>query len=266
MTPTNTKPLNKEHAVQEVIFSLQLSEKITPASVQKLIELKEILKNDLPKQEELRLLSFQFSTSQPVSDFPLKTPEDVLAGIILKHTNENEIPDWTVRAEQNMIIVNCLDYKGWEKNWPKALTYLETLAEQVINENPIKAINLQYTNIFESSLKENYNLNEIFSETSPYLTENIKKGGHLWHLFQGWLEDDAILKSKCLNNLNLATSIKNQELITTVTILRQAQIEDPLQGLSKLDFIMNQLHIDLKKVLTTVLASKMAERIGLTNA
>lgn len=261
MSKNKTKPLNQEHAVQEVIFSLQLTEPLSVNAVKRLFSLKDILKNEFPRLEELRQLILQVNPSQQAASILPDATGGAPAGIRLVNILENGSFDWSIHAEQNMLIITCLAYKGWEKTWPRARTYLQTLADQIINANPIKAINLQYTNIFLSSISEQYDLRDVFNENSLYLTDNIKKTGSLWHLFQGWIEENAILKCKYLNNLNLATSIKNKDHVTAVTILRQAQIDN--LELDNLDKIMNQLHDDLKKILGNVLAPSMAKEIGL---
>jgi uncharacterized protein (TIGR04255 family) len=263
MNKNSTAPLNKEHAVQEVIFSLQLKEQLAGDSIHRLFSLKEALKDEFPHAEELRQLMFQVN--------PLQQSANVLggsmpAGIALKNTQiGSNTFTWSIHAEQNLLVVTCLDYKGWIKTWPKAKAYLETLAEQVIEANSIRAVNLQYTNIFLAKKSDPYNLKDVFNDKSPYLAENIKKAGSLWHQFQGWLEDGAIINHKYLNNLNLATSIKEQNHITAITLLRQAQT-DSIIKLDDLDNIMNLLHTDLKKILSDVLSTHMAKEISLMNS
>lgn len=262
MSKNSTAPLNKEHAIQEVIFSLQLREQFAADSINRLFNLKEALKDEFPHAQELRQVMFQVNPTQQSANV---LGGGMLAGIALKNTQiGSNTFTWSIHAEQNLLIVTCLDYKGWEKAWPKARTYLETLAEQVIETNSIKAVNLQYTNIFLAPKSETYILEEVFNEKSPYLAENIKKSGSLWHQFQGWLEEDAIINQKYLNNLNLAVSIKDQNYVTAITLLRQAQGEDI--KLDNLDNLMNALHTELKKILADVLSTQMAKEIGLKNS
>jgi len=259
---TKIKPINKEHAVQEVSFSLQLSENLTESSIARLIELKEVLKNEFSFGGDLKL---QINPDQFIGNKPANIPENTIVGIILRNVQENGKVDWAVQAMQNIIAVSCSDYKGWKKTWPKARTYLETLAGQVIDTNPIKVINLQYTNLFISPSSSSVDLSQLLNFRSHYLSENIKKTNSLWHMFQGWLEEDAILKCKCLNNLNLATTFKDQDFITSITLLRQAQLGEESFDLERLDGVMNQLHVNLKKILENILTLDMARAIGLNN-
>lgn len=261
MTKSKTLPLKKEHAIQEVIFSLQLKQQLSVDTIKKLFMLKEVLKESFPHFEELRKVLFQFDPAQPSAN---ALTEGTPAGIALKNAPKGQAFDWSIYAEQNLLVVTCLDYKGWEKTWPKARTYLETLAEQVLIANSIEAVNLQYTNIFLAPKSENYDLGAVFNEKSFYLADNIKKAGAMWHQFQGWMEDDTRLNHRYLNNLNLATSVKNEDHVTTITFLRQAQVNN--LALNALDELMNTLHTDLKKILINVLSAKMASEIGLKNS
>jgi len=261
MSKNTTKPLKKEHAVQEVIFSLQLAEQLSSDTIKKFFSLKDVFKKEFPHFEELKQLVLQVTPSLPAANVLTNEAGGIPAGMRLVHTLENGALDWSIHVEQNMIVITCLDYKGWEKTWSKAQVYLQTLAEQIIGTSVIKAINLQYTNIFLSSNPDHYDLWQVFNEKSPYLTDNIKKTGSLWHLFQGWLEENATLNLRYLNNLNLATLVKDKEHVTTITILRQAQIDNLV--LENLDKVMNELHDDLKKILGNVLATRMAKEIGL---
>lgn len=252
--------LEPSHSLQEVIFSLQLKENMSEQAVSRLASLKDVLKDDLPIFEEVRDMTIEMKGGQIIT----QSPTNVLVGVTFSHLQENGTPDWRVRAERDYIRVSCMEYKNWGKTWAIARKYLETIVEQVVDDvHPIKTVSLQYVNLFQYGDSKSYKWSEIFRADSPYLTEKIKNSGVLWHLFQGWVENDAILKSGCLNNLNLAASIKIKEQLTTVSLLRQAQREN--QKLGDIDRVVNQLHVDIKRILLDVLEPKLAERIGLAN-
>lgn len=255
---SSVRTLNSEHSIQEVIFSIHFVKQLNNVDIERLLVLKELLKSNFSKVEDLKLASFKIQ-GQKVEHIA----QNDLAGLFFSNAKEDGTTlDWAIRIQNDFVSVSCLDYKGWLKIWPKALNYLKTISELIINkENSIKTINLRYINRFISDNQKQYPWADIFNIKSPYLTHNIKNTRSLWHLYQGWMESDAIIKHIYLNNLNLEAGVENEELITTISLLRQAQCEQV--DLEDLDEVMNGLHNGIKNILTDVLAANLAEKIGL---
>lgn len=249
---------NKENSIQEAIFSITFANKFDKEDIQKFLILKEVLKDDFPITNNVIHTHFQ------VGDI-IETPQSDIGGVIFCDKNEDGNSDWVIKVQEDFIAVSCLNYKGWLKTWPKALNYLETIIETVNISNTIKCIALRYINRFVSNAEgqDQYPWNDIFKPDSPYLSTNIKKNKLVWHLFQGWFENDDIINCMCLNNVNLDSILNNQELITNINLLRQAQCEDIPK--TKIDAFMNQLHNEIKNILKEIVSLEMAQKIGLDN-
>jgi hypothetical protein len=140
----------------------------------------------------------------------------------------------------------------------------------------ITNISLQYVNCFITIDEANYSIGDIFTLNSPYLSNKVRNSGPLWHLYQGWVENDVSLNCNCLNNLNISTSKKDNELVTAISIFRQAELSndvlntfDQLKGQvllgSKIEEIMNGLRMACKKMLLELLAEEISIKIGLQN-
>ena len=64
-------------------------------------------------------------------------------------------PLWSGRFAENMVVVSCRKYEGWEISWPQAYKRLLTLLNCIDTYKPIKSIDYFVTDTFHAKNSDN---------------------------------------------------------------------------------------------------------------
>jgi uncharacterized protein (TIGR04255 family) len=91
-------PLNKAHAIVEVVFFIQFSREFSKPSLARFSSLRYDLENDLPKFSEVQKLSFAFGPDGSIA-------QQDLGGIELQRIKRDGNLEWMLRIHENVISV-----------------------------------------------------------------------------------------------------------------------------------------------------------------
>jgi uncharacterized protein (TIGR04255 family) len=271
-------PINQAHAIVEVVMFVQFEQEFDDSSIQKLLELAQDLKTELPQGKMVQRFeataTFELgklqSQNMPTS---IKT-----VGVDLQSTKNDDTIAWRLFTTNNTFSVHCLDYSTWIDVWNQAKQYLYK-AFQKIGEtnNKISIMGLKYIDRFlYEGHEEEYTASDLFNINTDLIFRYAFSSIPIWHNNVGWFENLEEIGA-CLNQLNISTVYENisgeQKHITIIdhnAVYREEVPKDfPLIVGNKDDIntslhrTMNALHSMNKRVLTRLLTEQMARRINL---
>ena len=256
-------PISEKHAVDVASFIVVFEHPFDANIIGSLPGLHERLKSDYS--------NFTFTSSIEVRVEGDNVHQQIKAnGCLLQSLLPDGRPSWTLRLENNTIVVSCTKYKRWVDISSKALDHISTAIAFVNNENnAVTSFIHQIVDRFVTTNKDEYDISQVFNTRSPYLTGQALKVGKFWHVFQGWFEDKQEFGGKLLNVLNLSTAETPATLTITTTIDHAAhlQFESP-KTISELDdkFIrkaFDELHECNKSIIRQLLNNDQLKTIGL---
>lgn len=266
------RPINKAHAIVEVVWFAQFSGEFSKGALIKFSSLKDDLADDLPKFSEMHKLSLAITPQGPVA-------QQELGGIEFQRIKKDGSLEWMLRIQDNSISVHCLDYSRWAKSWQEASSYLYKAFGKIEGpELPVALVGLKYIDRFlYEGPSDQLDISKLFRTDSELLFDKAFTAGPLWHCHTGWFDGVDGSDLSCLNQLNIDaayTTIAGERKHTT-TIDHNALVRFPPGDGSQLRVIvgdsannetrfhkiMDVLHTKNKKVLGSLLAQDISERI-----
>ncbi|MBR8366921.1 TIGR04255 family protein [Burkholderia sp. AU19243] len=228
------KPIRQHNAIEAMAFVLTFSRAFDAAEVTRLATLRETLRSDLPRFETTQGIAFHIG-------MPNITQQATPSGVLLQRFKEDGTPAWVVRATDQNVVVNCLDYDSWQKVWPQAKRFMTEVVRQIASEtNPLSQITLQVIDkfIYETD-PEPYLIGDVFNPDSQFLPANTLAVGPLWHVYQGWFvltmndgegpaAEAQFANRQLLNVLNLSSANIDGRLTASIDHLAQVTFKDNL--------------------------------------
>jgi hypothetical protein len=112
---------------------------------------------------------------------------------------------------------------------------------------------------------ETYQISGVLNPDSRFLTKQALESGSLWHIHQGWFEENN-QDQRCLNVLNLSTNDTPDGVSTTIDhnaqmIFNSGKSVTHLE--SELADIFEALHNKNKDIVRELLSDEQKGRIGL---
>lgn len=205
------KPLDNGHchAVREATFTVFFRFTLTPDVTRKIVQYGREHWPELPRVEDIP------------AGMPVGLPVDAAAGPAFALMSSASFmsfkPDgsvrWRVQAAQNSIMVNCLDYTGWDDVAGRAFAYLnQCLAQMNDRQYQPMAAQIQYLNGFNWQGEiEQADAGTILRRNCPLIPEAF--WGHMpsaeWHLNQGYFSETPIEEpGRILHHQNVFAQIE----------------------------------------------------------
>ena len=135
-------PINKAHAILEVVFYIQFAPDFAVSAIRKLMEIEHELKEELPKSSQINKFETTFGVGQDSQkgQFSEKT-----IGIELQRIGSDGSIKWMLRTTENVIAVHCLDYSTWDTVWECARKYFYKAFKRIDGESNFINSCLLYT-------------------------------------------------------------------------------------------------------------------------
>jgi len=260
-------PINNAHAISEMVVHFAFVPPFNSETLNTLLSLKDELKADFPKSNELKHVSFTIDANTQK-----QVVEQTIGGITLERYNTNGTPSWVINITNENISIHCLSYTRWENVWAETCKYLEKIFKKIDGTaNFLQGFGLQYTDKFVFEEDKPYSHGALFKTNSNYLNANSFDCGDRWHCNSGWFEK--LDTSRCLHQLNIDNSQVllegKMQLVSTIlhnaVVLREPseQFNLSLDKDAHLNTAFQQLHIKNKAMLSNLLNEEMANRIQL---
>jgi hypothetical protein len=109
-------PLNSEHAIQSVAFTVAFDGMLSPGAIHDLRSRTEIIA-ELPAVQAPQGFEFNMGGA-PTGGGPIQ--RRMIAGVQLSHLRPDGTPAWALRMMGNELSVECTRYTRWDKVWGTA--------------------------------------------------------------------------------------------------------------------------------------------------
>lgn len=274
---SNTTPIRGKNAIDQIAFVIVFKKPLVDRDLLELLGLRDDLSQELPDFKKIDVVQMAMDPSNP------RLPVSKLGGMSYgKKSIKNESRfEWSLRIENNNIIVACSEYTKWLDVWVKAKEYLNLALEKCdVSGNPVVELVFQCMDKFiNSEHPDNYTIEDVFDINSDYLTKHVAlHSPKAWHINQGWFQELLDGQIQSLNNLNLNAQIIDAQPHETIIshVIKMKKVDTPeidnvgiLNGgdssVGYLENAMKAAHILNKSVLLDLLHADMAKTIGLSD-
>lgn len=262
-----------QHSIREAVISVGLLRPVSQQALDKLESLaKSEFRSELPRVERTAQ-SVPFELPFPAGHSPeLKFG----SGLQLSSFKSDGTLAWRLLVEGQQIILNCLEYPGWESFLPRSLRYINSSLDVLDDDAPIiYSVNVQYLNGFRWVGADRANMEENLQALGALLrSDNPELPGNFWqrasfefHVNQGYHEFFVGLSRRLLHQSNLHATNQGTELHLVLDINKQMEFG---RGafLSRSEFasegeeLLRNLRGSSRKTLRQYLSDDMLHRIG----
>jgi uncharacterized protein (TIGR04255 family) len=248
-----------KNSIESATFILALERPFNEQELQCLLRLESALKEELPFFTPINTLSVKVEGGQV-------TQSQEMIGVLLQHFKSDGKPSIVLKVERNVIQVTHFLYDHWAIVWQKVKLFILEIIKSVDSDNRLSIYILKVVDKFLCD-NEDHKVLDIFSENTPYLTQNIicgqSKGS--WHIFQGWF--DQYDNNSLLNNLNINTTTESSNNFINIEHDIRYQFDSPQEIFDikdqQLDDIFSVLHEKNKTVVKSLLNDTKLKEIGL---
>lgn len=256
-------PVSGKHAIEVAAFVAVFQQTFHARAIEALSSLQVTLGNDFPSFQTTNTLELR--VEEGVQTAPIVGSA---SGVLLQNLQSDGKLRWALRAEGNAIVVQCFDYDRWVSTSNDALRFLQTAINLVVDaENPLTVAALQTVDRFIAANGNSYDIGNVFNKRSPFLSKHSLTAGPLWHVYQGWFENESEPTSCFLNVLNLSTNNTPSGLVTTIdhNVQFQSQVISAENSVDAnwLRSTFNALHQKNKFVIEHLLNAKQKRAIKL---
>ncbi len=279
----NAHPFAKKNAIEAIAFVMVFERSFFENENEALLSLEHTLKNEFQSFATIRSFNINIAGEKDELTQPSISNYQNIGGVLLQHFQSNGKPDWSLRTENEKIVVTCFDYDRWDTIWPKARNFLLRAAHVVSSEtNPVTQCGMQVIDKFiYTDVDRTYNIEDVFNISSPFLSKHVLDSGKFWHIHQGWFENSLLENNengKILNILNISTDYDGSnegDLNCAIDHIGQYNFDEsaPIekligknyneQGTPLLNELFLELHINNKKILENLLSEEQLKKIGL---
>jgi uncharacterized protein (TIGR04255 family) len=269
------RPISTANAIEAAAFVLMFDREFEDQEVEALLSLEQSLKDVLPNFLRLNSVTLNVTDNAPTEQM------QKMSGVLMQNFQKNGKQDWILRTSENRIIVNCLAYDSWVNVWPRVRRMLLQAAQCVDSEtNWVVSAALQVTDKFVYDEKpSHYSISDVFNPDSEFLTPRVKNLGAMWHVFQGWFEDNPSKydeDNKILHVAKLSSAYINEKLVATIDHTLQSNFSKPLgvsnfiglenaeSGSEFMNMLFKHLHDKNSELLRNILIKEQLDAIGLT--
>lgn len=252
------RPLNEDHAIQSVKFSVLLTGGIAHGSILTIEQNHNRWRDNLPART---IADVEIESNGRTGKAP---------GVIFAFVRPDGSPSWSLSVAANRIDIECNLYSRWERVWHSAKEYFVKILEILSTcqaELEIAGIELTVKDVFVVD-RNAYSLDHLLNHSSR-LPSYIFSAGQAWHANCGWFQDEEP-PNRTLHHLNCDTAADQDLTFVNISHYQQRSLmpsqkksdEKPDKS-ALLDRYMRELHLSNKQLLSDLLADQMAERINL---
>lgn len=267
------EPIHAAHAIEQVVFVLQLERALDEASFSNAREAVKQFKveTDMPGLTAIQTFTLAIGPSGQVP-----SPPSSPSGVMLSRTGADGTVEKELRVERDSVTFRSSLYTRWDAVWLQARKYFEAVVPIYAANAKITGISLNYVDKFKwvGDLAE-CRTNLLLRLGSKYLCPHIFEAKDFWHSHTGvFIRTDD--NTKRLLNINVdyldeirADDVRRVVSITTVLtdLLNQPGYEpSEIAAKDAVEFLgahMQGLHVFGKKVFGNIINDEMSKRIAL---
>jgi uncharacterized protein (TIGR04255 family) len=265
-------PINEDHAIRSIAFSLSLTRPFTSEELEALRSFHVDFRDQLPAISVSQGVQVRLESGlQRITPVPMEILQ-------FSYMRPDGTPAWALIFRGNEITVECTRYTRWARVWERAYSDL-SIAVGKLSKLPaatvsaaVEAATMTVVDAFVTK-DPDYRLDELFDPETAWLPRAIASAGPCWHSYSGWFDAPTSTFVSRINNLNISAQQENltdgdRQFVISITHLQRSAYGTPLPcG----DFRDNEiyveelssLHAKNKSVLKALLQPEMRRRIAL---
>lgn len=266
------EPLHEAHAIEQVIFLVQIDRLLDDASLATAYSVAEQFQPELPGRVEIQGFALAIGARGPSGAIPTgPTP-----GRVFRRTGPDGTVESELRVERDSITFRTSLYTRWSTIWAQARRYFSAVIPIYVAQANISGISLNFVDKFLwIGAAPECRPNLLLRPASIYLSPHVYNVQDLWHSHTG-----AFLRvsneTKRLLNINVDYLDENrpngiQRVVAITTLLTDLMNQPgyaPVQIAANvadnlLDTHMRQLHDFGKEVFGNIINDNMCRRIAL---
>lgn len=251
-------PLNDDHAVEHVTFHVVFDEPVGLEYIAIAQQRHSLWREELPAVQ-----------------VALNAGEIFPHAVAFSYMRPDGSSAWQLKFEQTGVQVTCRRYTRWAKVWGTAQSLLTRGLAAIATiqaDDPLRLgrIRLLVGDRF-SAPEDGFDASHLLVKPSKLLPPHIYDVGPMWHSNSGWFEPHSI--GTVLQNLNVASARSADEPAPTIHVtiehLQELRLTAALDcsdlqiPFGMLDTVMEGFHVKNKECILSLLAPKVARRIGL---
>ena len=269
------RPINDDHSIQAVAFTVALDKPIQVPTVVR-------LQNEPASwRQELLATELQQFVEFPAIPQPVQLRGTPLLGIDFSRKRPDGAAAWSLRFWGPNISVETTMYTRWSPVWSAARGYFDEAFRRLAEIDPssglqIVSIGLWMVDVFVSE-EADPNFSELFAPSSEISPALLSRGPN-WHSHTGWFINRPI--GNCLQNLNvdcqpqarsdLVSGKQISEATARITHSQITTIGTPFDlravDFAAIDSEMEAMHNYNKVLLGSILEGSVKKRIMLEQA
>lgn len=259
------RPVGKRHAIQEVVFVLGLSRRVTAAEMEALFSSHDRWRSELPKVERAQV--FQVFMGSLPGGAP--TPPPAISPVMFQSFRRDGTLEWQLQANDNWLAVNCLAYSRWDATYQQARSFLEKGFDALGDSRPeVTSVALQFIDAFIwDGRSEEYSAEELLNRESGFFPQGFRPQGPIWHFHEGQVEQSSETGSALINRTHIDAVLRDGRSETRIDTTLQLEVAKPtLDSAPPIETALNAfegLHRRNKEILSQVISPAMQDRISL---
>tara|TARA_R110000868_G_scaffold411715_1_gene707933 strand:- start:1315 stop:2163 length:849 start_codon:yes stop_codon:yes gene_type:complete len=259
-------PINNDHAIESISFTLSLDRPVGAAEANAIRALHAEFAHELPALRNPSAFRMNIDPGQEMRP-------SALPGVEFAFLQPDGSPIWALRVVGDEITVECNLYSRWARVWGASQSYLFGTIQALAGQNSsirIMAANLSVRDAFSGDAE----LQDPSSclRMSRFVPEMAFKNGNRWHCHTGWFEESNSFE--ILHNLNLDASAvqlingpKSSRLSISHSLTHRIPEEVAGGGADTacnyLQKVFETLHMQNKAVVKELLVDETSAAIGL---
>jgi uncharacterized protein (TIGR04255 family) len=265
---TRFAPINDDHAIEQVVFSVAFARPFSADELASFRRNHDRWAEELPAIREPVGFAVAVETEKTLKVEPAP-------GVEFAIVRPDGSAVWALRIVGAEIIVECSRYSRWARVWKAAREYLERAFDLVATFDPPSAMVRAALAVQDAFVAptEGYELAGLLKETA-LLPSAIFERGLNWHTHTGWfseLEGDRVLQNVNIDGVGEGAGNASMARVAILHVQIAARegpdsAEPAQRRVEWLDRLMDGMHQQNKILMEQLLATEIIARIGLKAA
>lgn len=252
------RPLNEDHAIESVKFTLLFTRPLGPKSIIAVERSHHLWQDALPAKSRLEV-------DVELRGRAVKTP-----AIMFGFLKPDASPVWSMQVGAHQIEVECSLYSRWQRVWETSRDHIRNVLQVLSKAQDqllVSAMHLAVKDVFVSD-DELVSTKELLRPSDKIPAYAFKVSGS-WSTSSTWLVDeDKEIRTWHACEVDAAMEPEDARVEITHAQTRNTGVDLPIEGVSgdgfdKLDAMMEAMHLSNKALVSELLQQDMSDRIGL---
>lgn len=252
------RPLNEDHAIESVKFTLLFTRPIAPKSISAVESHHDLWRVALPAKSRL-------DVDVDVSGRPVKAPA-IMFGFLKPDAN----PVWSMQVGANQIEIECFLYSRWQRVWETSREHLKNVLGVLAEAQDKLLVSAMHMTVKDTFISDDNTVTaKDLLRQSDKLPQYVFKALGSWNTYFSWLVDeDEDVRTWHASDIEGSFYSDGARVEIVHSQTRNTGVDLPITdvselGFERLDAMMETMHLSNKGFVSELIVADMGERIGL---